>query len=52
MDKNKYKSVALSIDTYNLIKERSLEEDRTISGTIRNLIKTVAEKETPEGTIN
>jgi|TARA_R110002020_G_scaffold71524_4_gene184725 macrodomain Ter protein organizer (MatP/YcbG family) len=47
MDKTKYKSVALSIDTYSWLKERAEKEDRTITGTVRNLIKKAMEKEKP-----
>jgi|TARA_R100001086_G_C11775525_1_gene242093 macrodomain Ter protein organizer (MatP/YcbG family) len=49
MDSSKYKSVALSIDTYNILKRKSEEEDRTISGTIRHLLK---KTENPQQGIN
>jgi len=47
MDSNKYKSVALSIDTYNVLKDLAKKEDRTITGTIRHLIKKDVKKEKP-----
>lgn len=39
MDTTKFKSVALSIETYKQLKERSEQDDRSLSGSIRHLLK-------------
>jgi len=39
MDTTKFKSVALSIETYKKLKERSEQDDRSLSGSIRHLLK-------------
>lgn len=40
MDTNKWKSVAVSIDIYNILKKRADNNDRSVSKELAHIVKT------------
>lgn len=39
MDTSKWKSVAVSIDVYNILKQRAEQNDRSVSGELAHIVK-------------
>jgi hypothetical protein len=45
MDTTKWKSVAVSIDVYNILRERAEKNDRSVSGELAHIVKTKTAEE-------
>ena len=45
MDTTKWKSVAVSIDVYNILRERAENNDRSVSGELAHIVKTKTAEE-------
>jgi hypothetical protein len=45
MDTTKWKSVAVSIDVYEILKDRAQKNDRSVSGELAHIVKTKTAEE-------
>ena len=45
MDTTKWKSVAVNIDVYKILKNRAEKNDRSVSGELAHIVKTATSKE-------